>query len=34
VAAALSGRAGPGRVACVVSGGSVDASTLAATLIA
>jgi threonine dehydratase len=34
VAAALSGRAGPGRVACVVSGGSVDASTLAATLTA
>jgi threonine dehydratase len=34
VAAALSGRAGPGQVACVVSGGSVDASTLAAVLTA
>jgi len=29
LAAALSGRAGAGRVACIVSGGSIDASTLA-----
>ena len=35
VAAALSGRAGPGRrVACIVSGGSIDASTLAGLLTA
>ena len=29
LAAALSGRAGAGRMACIVSGGSIDASTLA-----
>jgi threonine dehydratase len=34
VAAALSGRAGPGRVACIVSGGSIEPSTLAAILTA
>ena len=32
VAAALAGRAGTGRIACVVSGGNIDASTLAAVL--
>jgi threonine dehydratase len=32
VAAALSGRAGPGKVACVVSGGNIDAAVLAAIL--
>jgi threonine dehydratase len=32
VAAALSGRAGPGRAVCVVSGGSIDAATLASLL--
>jgi len=32
VAAALSGRAGSGRVACVVSGGSIDPPTLASLL--
>ena len=32
VAAALSGRAGRGRLACVVSGGSIDAATLASLL--
>src|SRR5258708_5370957 len=32
VAAALSGRAGGGRVACVVSGGSIDPATLASLL--
>ena len=32
VAAALSGRAGGGRLACIVSGGSIDAGTLAAIL--
>jgi threonine dehydratase len=34
VAAALSGRAGGGRAACVVSGGSIDAATLASILTA
>jgi threonine dehydratase len=34
VAAALGGHAGPGTVACVVSGGSIDAATLAALLTA
>jgi threonine dehydratase len=34
VAAALGGRAGGGRVACVVSGGSIDAATLASILTA
>jgi threonine dehydratase len=34
VAAALSGRAGTGRAACVVSGGSIDAATLASLLTA
>jgi threonine dehydratase len=29
VAAALGGQAGPGRIACVVSGGNVDAAILA-----
>ena len=32
VAAALSGRAGTGRIACVVSGGNLDPATLAAIL--
>jgi len=32
VAAALSGRAGTGRIACIVSGGSIDPSTLASLL--
>jgi len=32
VAAALAGRAGAGRIVCVVSGGNIDASTLAAVL--
>jgi threonine dehydratase len=32
VAAALAGRAGAGRVVCVVSGGNIDASRLAAIL--
>ena len=32
VAAALSGRAGTGRIACIVSGGSIDPATLAALL--
>ncbi len=34
VAAALSGRAGAGRVVCVVSGGNIDAATLAGVLVA
>jgi threonine dehydratase len=34
VAAALAGRAGTGRVVCVVSGGNVDAATLAELLAA
>ena len=32
VAAALSGRAGEGRIVCIVSGGNIDASRLAAIL--
>jgi threonine dehydratase len=32
VAAALSGRAGAGRIVCIVSGGNIDASRLAAIL--
>ena len=32
VAAALAGKAGAGRVVCVVSGGNIDAATLAAIL--
>jgi threonine dehydratase len=32
VAAALAGRAGTGRVVCVVSGGNIDAATLSAVL--
>jgi len=34
VAAALSGRAGDGRIACVVSGGGIDPATLASLLTA
>jgi threonine dehydratase len=32
VAAAVAGRAGPGRIACVVSGGNIDAAALATIL--
>ena len=32
VAAALSGRAGEGRIVCIVSGGNIDAARLAAIL--
>ena len=32
VAAAVSGRAGPGRIVCIVSGGNIDSSRLATIL--